>query len=721
MAKSDNNNKSTDITLNAGKKGMGFLKGAKKLGKFAKLMKSIISKVLVSCIKWLLGLFGPYVLLVIILIILLLLVLESVSSYDLFQKASTRTETEVIFDNAVKEVFELRLEAGPAEIRDKLRSSQSEYPYPTVSESWLYQVGDMLKQSIAIPTIHHYFKNIENDNYKAWHEKYKNYSGKNKDDLLAKFIKIIDGEMAYYFDDSTNYKPIIVNGESPIDEFVKITTTTTCTYTDEDGNTTTTVSGPTTTKQDVSHEIIDEVQLGYLKTKVPYKELHTITESTSSSGDCVSDITTELKLYVIDDGTPPVIELIPEELVRILVSTAKEGDHTRLVQVQDLEYSIDLGREIDERFPKPDIDYEGLKKCYFKNKSIDPCIGEFVLGGSLGQLGGLASGWYPTEYEDIYKAAADSCGIDWYILAAVHGQETSFSSNPVATDPTKGSYNSKGELVGAIGHFQFMPATWVGWAAAKDYPMTSAGHIYGDISFITVPANIQKYGGRGKDGNNDGVASPWDLTDAAFAAACYLKSIGYQKGNETSIKNALAKYNGGNVAWQSGAAQQYAREVYDNGKQFELGVSSPITVAPGDITYPTTGKITSPYGWRNIGAGNEFHYGVDIGAGGRKKVPIVSVADGVVSFAGPLSSYGNIVRVQHNIDGFKFETLYAHLASYNVKKGETVKKGQQIAIMGNTGRSTGPHLHFETHIPVYVRQATNPVNPMTIIPTPPLE
>ncbi|UZN01314.1 hypothetical protein OL548_34750 (plasmid) [Lysinibacillus sp. MHQ-1] len=92
-----------------------------------------------------------------------------------------------------------------------------------------------------------------------------------------------------------------------------------------------------------------------------------------------------------------------------------------------------------------------------------------------------------------------------------------------------------------------------------------------------------------------------------------------KKGNETSIKTALAKYNGGNVAWQSNGAQGYANDVYSTGKQYELGVSSPISVAPGDLTYPTTGRITSPYGWRDIGNGQEFHYGVDIGAGGRKK------------------------------------------------------------------------------------------------------
>ncbi|MEB2280109.1 peptidoglycan DD-metalloendopeptidase family protein [Lysinibacillus xylanilyticus] len=721
MSNSDNNNKSTDIgkgaidnTIKAGKKGKSLYRNAKKLGKFAKILKSILSKVIGSCIKWLLGVFGPYVLVVIVLIILLLLVLDSVVSYDLFQEASTRNEAEVVFDNAIKEVFELKLEAGPAEIRDRLRESQPP-PYPAVSESWLYQVGDLLKQSIALPTIHHYFRNIQNKNYKAWHDEYSDYTVDDK--LLGKYMKIIEKEMAYYFDESPNFKPIFVPGTSPVDEeYIEITTTTICTSTDEEGNTETTSSGPTTTREKVSHEIIDEVQLGYLKVKIPYKIVKDVVESSSSDGDCVTHTTTESNLYIIDDGTPPVVELLPEELVRILVSTGKEGSQTKLVQVQDLEYSIDLGQEIDPRFPKPDIDYEGLKKCYFKNKSIDPCIGEFVLGGALGDYSAVSGGWFPTDFDSIYKAAADHCGIDWFMLAAVHGQETSFSSNPVATDPTKGSMNSKGELVGAVGHFQFMPATWVGWSAAKDFPMTSAGHISGDLTWITVPANIKKYGGYGLDGNGDGVASPWDMSDAAFAAACYLKNLGYQKGNETSIKNALAKYNGGYTAWQGGAAQKYAKEVWNNGKQFESGAaSSPIAVAPGDVTYPTTGPIRQQYG------GQVFHYGIDIGAAGRTDVPIVSIADGVVSYVGPLSTYGNIVRVKHNINGEDYETLYAHLASYRVKKGETVKKGQQIAIMGNTGRSTGPHLHFEVHKPNFVRQATHPMNPLRLIPTPPLK
>lgn len=727
MSKKDsgNNNNSTDIgkgaldkSANAGKKGLNLARKSKNFIKVAKLLKSILTKVLGACLKWLAGLIGPYGILVIVLIILLMLVIDSVSNFDIFQKAGTRTDSEVIFDNAVQEVFQARLEDGPSEIRDELRNTQAESPWPAVSETWLYQTGEMLKLSISIPTIHHYFKNIENENYKPWHESYNSYSADNPENLLKQYMDIINDKLDYYFQGSPAYTPIYVRGNPPIEEYIKTTTTTTCSNTDDEGNTTTTTTGPTTTKTSLSHEIITEIQSGYVKAAIPHKESNTITHSTTSSGDCSSSIETETNLYIINDGMPPSVELLAEELVKILSVSSAEGDHTRLVQVQDLEYSIDLGQELDESFPKPDIDYDGLKKCYFKEKAIESCLGQFVLGGSLGDFG-LSSGWYPAEYEAIYKAASDACGIDWWILAAVHGMETTFSSNPVATDPSKGSVNAEGVYVGALGHFQFMGATWVGWNAQKDYPISSVGAISGNIDFITVPENIRKYGGRGMDGNNDGVASPWDLTDAAYSSACYLKGIGYQKSNQTSIITALAKYNGGNNP--GAAAQAYAKEVWDNGKQFEMGMEAgaPISVAPGDITYPTTGRISSPYGWRDLGYGKEFHYGVDIGSGGRTNVSIVSVADGVVTYSGAHASYGNYIRVKHNIDGFKFETLYAHLASRKVKEGATVTKGQKIGVMGNTGNSFGTHLHFETHIPNYIRQATNPVNPLTIIPTPP--
>lgn len=137
-------------------------------------------------------------------------------------------------------------------------------------------------------------------------------------------------------------------------------------------------------------------------------------------------------------------------------------------------------------------------------------------------------------------------------------------------------------------------------------------------------------------------------------------------------------------------------------------------VSAGAWTRPTTGTITSQHGLRNLGGSNEYHYGLDIGnAAG---TPVVAAADGVVSHAAPLGGYGNLVMISHVIDGEVFTTVYAHLNGFNVSQGQTVSKGQQIGIMGSTGRSTGPHLHFEIHTGPWQGQQVNNINPMYYIP-----
>lgn len=147
------------------------------------------------------------------------------------------------------------------------------------------------------------------------------------------------------------------------------------------------------------------------------------------------------------------------------------------------------------------------------------------------------------------------------------------------------------------------------------------------------------------------------------------------------------------------------------------GSSGVIVNAPqsnGTWIKPTNGRLTSPYGWRNIGAGPEFHYGVDLA--NATGTPIWAAAEGVVSYAAPLSSYGNVVIVTHSIDGQIYTTVYAHLSAFNVSVGQEVTQGQQIAAMGSTGRSTGPHLHFEVHIGPWKGQAVGSVNPLKYIP-----
>ncbi len=104
------------------------------------------------------------------------------------------------------------------------------------------------------------------------------------------------------------------------------------------------------------------------------------------------------------------------------------------------------------------------------------------------------------------------------------------------------------------------------------------------------------------------------------------------------------------------------------------------------------GWISSTYGRRNdpFTGKRDFHHGLDFA--GRNKSGVVAVGDGVVIWSDKLASYGNLVEVNH---GNGYVTRYGHNHENLVKVGDTVKKGQQIALMGSTGRSTGPHVHFE--------------------------
>ncbi|MEM9767209.1 MAG: M23 family metallopeptidase, partial [Cyanobacteria bacterium P01_D01_bin.71] len=119
--------------------------------------------------------------------------------------------------------------------------------------------------------------------------------------------------------------------------------------------------------------------------------------------------------------------------------------------------------------------------------------------------------------------------------------------------------------------------------------------------------------------------------------------------------------------------------------------------------WPTQGVLTSGYGWR----WGRMHRGVDIA--GPVGTPIYAAGAGVVVTSGWNSGgYGNMVDIRHP-DGSL--TRYAHNSRLMVSPGQQVRQGQQIAEMGSTGYSTGPHLHFEIHIP---NQGT--VNPIALLP-----
>lgn len=122
------------------------------------------------------------------------------------------------------------------------------------------------------------------------------------------------------------------------------------------------------------------------------------------------------------------------------------------------------------------------------------------------------------------------------------------------------------------------------------------------------------------------------------------------------------------------------------------------SLATGKFINPTVGRFTSPFGPR----WGRFHYGIDIANG--VGTDIKAADGGVVTRAGRAGSYGNLIIIDHQ-NGMS--TRYAHLSRIDVKVGQTVEQGQSIAKMGNTGRSTGPHLHFEVRVG---GKAVNPLN-----------
>ena len=108
---------------------------------------------------------------------------------------------------------------------------------------------------------------------------------------------------------------------------------------------------------------------------------------------------------------------------------------------------------------------------------------------------------------------------------------------------------------------------------------------------------------------------------------------------------------------------------------------------------PTQGTITSPFGIGRSYSGapvTSHHSGLDIGA--PEGNPVYAAASGKVAFAGPLTTRGNTVIIDHGLGVF---TGYSHLSKFEVAVGQDVKQGQLIAAVGQTGLATGPHLHWE--------------------------
>lgn len=158
-------------------------------------------------------------------------------------------------------------------------------------------------------------------------------------------------------------------------------------------------------------------------------------------------------------------------------------------------------------------------------------------------------------------------------------------------------------------------------------------------------------------------------------------------------------------------SKQYKKQtnqLSDLKKQYEA-------MAPDRFLMPAEGRLSQGFGSASGQFGYTFHNGLDIAA--KTGTPIYAAEAGKVTKVSSSGPYGNHIQIEHNVDGQKWTTVYAHLHKVDVKTGQSVRQGEPIGQIGNTGNSSGPHLHFEIHKGDYnfsASSAGNAVDPMKL-------
>lgn len=157
--------------------------------------------------------------------------------------------------------------------------------------------------------------------------------------------------------------------------------------------------------------------------------------------------------------------------------------------------------------------------------------------------------------------------------------------------------------------------------------------------------------------------TPWALPDLGKATAALNQRI-WQEKSELAALEAMIMH------------RQHSAQTLPSGKPVRHG------------------WVSSPYGWRTdpFTGKRSFHPGMDFA--GQENSPVRAIAAGVVTWAGPRYGYGRLVIIN---DGGGYSTWYGHSKKVLVKVGDVVTRGEEIALLGTTGRSTGPHVHLEVH------------------------
>lgn len=198
-----------------------------------------------------------------------------------------------------------------------------------------------------------------------------------------------------------------------------------------------------------------------------------------------------------------------------------------------------------------------------------------------------------------------------------------------------------------------------------------------------------------------GTLGQWLVNDADFAAA--FSAVGRAAGGEETLGSALSEacaavFGGDAQEVSAGLDDLAASASADADAASQRALPARVVGEERDLGFaceaPLFGTLTSGFGWREDPTTGEeaFHYGLDLA--GEEGDTIRCFADGTVAVVGESTILGNYLTVDH-ANGYS--TLYAHCSAVTAQSGQTVSRGEPIALVGATGNATGAHLHFELH------------------------
>lgn len=204
------------------------------------------------------------------------------------------------------------------------------------------------------------------------------------------------------------------------------------------------------------------------------------------------------------------------------------------------------------------------------------------------------------------------------------------------------------------------------------------------------------------------VLAKTEAPDSAFASVKSSAAAGDMSGANGETQNVFAQNSGGpSLSDEQEAPEDDVALTGIEGRIRQIELLADPAYLPAEWAH--RGKINNEFGFRRNpfgGRSYEFHAGMDID--GERGDSVNAPGNGVVIKAGWSGGYGNMVEIDH---GYGITTRYGHLSKIDVKAGESVARGQLIGTVGSTGRSTGPHLHYE------LRLEDKAINPRLLLPS----